>query len=55
MSIYLMKIQLLQTKRLLAGKIELSEVLVSQQTNYWIEINKNTGKNFYEERYWTYN
>lgn len=39
----------------LAREIGLNEALILQQINYWIEINKKTGKNFYEGRYWTYN
>ena len=39
----------------LAREIGLNEALVLQQINYWIEINRKTGKNFYEGRYWTYN
>ena len=39
----------------LAREIGLNEALVLQQINYWIEINRKTGKNFYEVRYWTYN
>lgn len=39
----------------LAREIGLNEALILQQINYWIEINKKTGKNFFEGRYWTYN
>ncbi|WP_322962495.1 conjugal transfer protein [Mycoplasmopsis cynos] len=39
----------------LAKEIGLNEALILQQINYWIEINKKTGKNFYEGRYWAYN
>lgn len=39
----------------LAREIGLNEALILQQINYWIEINKKTGKNFYDGRYWTYN
>ena len=39
----------------LAREIGLNEALILQQINYWIEINKKSGNNFYDERYWTYN
>lgn len=39
----------------LAKAIGLNEALVLQQLNYWIEVNRKTGKNFHEGRYWTYN
>lgn len=39
----------------LARELGLNEALILQQIHYWIEINKKTGKNFYEGRYWTYN
>ena len=39
----------------LAREIGLNEALILQQINYWIEINKKSGNNFYDGRYWTYN
>lgn len=39
----------------LAKAIGLNEALVLQQLNYWIEVNRKTGKNYHEGRYWTYN
>ncbi|UWV93843.1 hypothetical protein NW062_00655 [Mycoplasmopsis cynos] len=44
-----MNIQSSQIKH--AKEIGLNEALILQQINYWIEINKKTGKNFYEGRY----
>ena len=39
----------------LAKEIGLNEALILQQLNYWIEVNRKTGKNYHEGRYWTYN
>lgn len=39
----------------LAQLIGVNEAIVLQQINYWIEINKKADKNFYEDKYWTYN
>ena len=39
----------------LANEIGLNEAIVLQQINYWIEINKRAGKNYYDGKYWTYN
>ena len=41
--------------RTLAKELGLHEALVLQQVNYWIEINKKAGRNFYDGHYWTYN
>lgn len=40
---------------ILARDIGLDEALVLQQLNYWIEVNRKTGKNYHEGRYWIYN
>ncbi|MFA5576320.1 MAG: hypothetical protein WCZ27_05935 [Tissierellaceae bacterium] len=39
----------------LAVLIGLNEALVLQQINYWIQRNRKADKNFYEDKYWTYN
>ncbi|MBS4537873.1 hypothetical protein GOQ27_05330 [Clostridium sp. D2Q-11] len=39
----------------LAKIFGLNEVLVLQQINYWLELNKKNNNNFHEGRYWTYN
>ena len=55
MSIYLFDEHPIIANKTLAREIGLNEALVLQQINYWIEINKKTGNNYYEGRYWTYN
>jgi len=55
MSMYLFDEHPIIANKTLAREIGLNEALVLQQINYWIEINRKTGKNFYEVRYWTYN
>lgn len=55
MSMYLFDEHPIIANKTLAIEIGLNEALILQQINYWIEINKRTGKNFYEGRYWTYN
>ncbi|CJD54464.1 putative conjugative transposon protein [Streptococcus pneumoniae] len=40
---------------ILARDIGLDEALVLQQLNYWTEVNRKTGKNYHEGRYWIYN
>ena len=55
MSIYLFDEQPIIANKTLARELGLNEALVLQQINYWIEINKKSGKNFYDGRYWTYN
>lgn len=39
----------------LAVKIGLNESVILQQIHYWIEINRESGKNFYDGYYWTFN
>lgn len=41
--------------RLGARVLGLNESIVIQQVHYWLEINRKAQKNFYENRYWTYN
>lgn len=41
--------------RTLAKAIGLNEAIVLQQVHYWITINKEANKHFYEGRYWVYN
>ncbi len=41
--------------RLGARVLGLNEAIVVQQIHYWLEINRKAQKNFYENRYWTYN
>lgn len=55
MSMYLFDEQPIIANKTLARELGLNEALVLQQINYWIEINKKSGKNFYDGRYWTYN
>lgn len=55
MSMYLFEEYPIIANKTLAREIGLNEALILQQINYWIEINKKTGNNFYEGRYWTYN
>lgn len=51
MSMYLFDEHPIIANKTLAREIGLNEALILQQ----IEINKKTGKNFFEGRYWTYN
>ena len=37
---------------ILVRDIGLDEALVLHQLNYWIEVNRKTGKNYHEGRYW---
>ncbi|HEL9651785.1 TPA: conjugal transfer protein, partial [Streptococcus suis] len=39
----------------LAREIGLNEAIVLQQINFWLEINKQNGKNYHDGKYWTYN
>jgi hypothetical protein len=39
----------------LATCFSVNEAIVIQQVHYWLEINKETGKNYINDRYWTYN
>ena len=55
MSMYLFDEQPIIANKTLARELGLNEALILQQINYWIEINKKSGKNFYDGRYWTYN
>jgi hypothetical protein len=34
---------------------DLSEAIVLNQLNYWLEINEKAGKNFIDDKYWVYN
>ena len=52
---YLFDEQPIFANRTLAREIGLNEALILQQVNYWIEINKRAGKNYYDVKYWTYN
>lgn len=40
---------------ILAREIGLNEAIVLQQINFWLEINKQNGKNYHDGKYWTYN
>lgn len=55
MSMYLFDEQPIIANKALARALGLNEALVLQQINYWIEINKKSGKNYHDEKYWTYN
>ena len=55
MSMYLFDEQPIVANKILAREIGLNEALILQQINYWIEINKKSGNNFCDGRYWTYN
>lgn len=52
---YLFDEQPIIPNKALARVLGLNEALVLQQINYWIEINKKSGKNYHDEKYWTYN
>ena len=51
---YLFDEQPIVANKTLARELELNEVLVLQQINYWIEIKK-LRKNYHDGKYWTYN
>ncbi|HDV4123955.1 TPA: conjugal transfer protein [Enterococcus faecalis] len=55
MSMYLFDEQPIVANKSLARALGLNEALILQQLNYWLEINKKSGNNYYEGRYWTYN
>lgn len=55
MGMYLFDEQPILANKTLAREIGLNEALVLQQINYWIEINKRSGNNYFDGRYWTYN
>nr|WP_196758901.1 hypothetical protein [Streptobacillus moniliformis] len=55
MSMYLFEEQPIVANKTLAREIGLNEALILQQINYWIEINKKSGKNYHDGKYWTYN
>ena len=55
MSMYLFDDSPIVVNTTLANEIGLNEAIVLQQINYWIEINKRAGKNYYDGKYWTYN
>ena len=52
---YLFDEQSIVANKTLTRELELNEVLVLQQINYWIEINKKLRKNYHDRKYWTYN
>ena len=45
----------LQVLPSLAKAIGLNEAIVLQQIHYWLNINQKKNKNFFNNRYWTYN
>ena len=49
MSMYLFDDTPIVVNTTLANEIGLNEAIVLQQINYWIEINKIVGKNYYDE------
>lgn len=55
MSMYLFDEQPIIANKALARALGLNEALVLQQINYWIKINKKSGKNYHDEKYWKYN
>ena len=55
MSMYLFDEQPIVANKALARALGLNDALVLQQINYWIEINKKSGKNYHDEKDWTYN
>lgn len=55
MSMFLFDEQPILANKVLAREIGLNEALVLQQINYWIEVNRKSGNNYYDGRYWTYN
>lgn len=52
---YLFDEQPILANKTLAKELGLNEALVLQQINYWIEINKKSGNNYVDGKYWTYN
>lgn len=54
-SMYLFDEQPIVANKALARTLGLNEALILQQINYWIEINKKSGKNYHDKKYWTYN
>ena len=52
---YLFDEQPIVANKTLARELGLNEALVLQQINNWIEINKKSGKNYHDGKYWTYN
>ena len=54
-SMYLFDEQPILANKTLARELGLNEALVLQQINYWIEINKKSGNNYVDGKYWTYN
>lgn len=54
-SMYLFDEQPIVANKALARTLGLNEALILQQINYWIEINKKSGKNYHDGKYWTYN
>jgi len=52
---YLFDEQPILANKALARELGLNEALVLQQINYWIEINKKSGNNYHDGKYWTYN
>ena len=48
MSMYLFDEQPIVANKVLARVLELNEDLVLQSINYWIGINKKSGKNYYD-------
>ena len=55
MSMYLFDEQPILANKALARELGLNEAPVLQQINYWIEINKKSGNNYHDGKYWTYN
>ena len=55
MSMYLFDEQPILANKALARELGLNEALVLQQINYCIEINKKSGNNYHDGKYWTYN
>ncbi len=55
MSMYLFDEQPMLENKALDRELGLNDALVLQQINYWIEINKKSGNNCHDGKYWTYN
>ena len=55
MSMYLFDEQPILANKALPRELGLNEALVLQQINYRIEINKKSGNNYHDDKYWTYN
>lgn len=45
----------LVVNRELAKLVGFEESVILQQLHYWLELNKKDGRNFYKDKYWTYN